>query len=47
MLVVTVDIEGRPDPRTGMQWPNEDDAKAQKREDFSIEKINLAIGLQK
>ena len=26
MLVVTVDIEGRPDARTGAQWPNEEAA---------------------
>ena len=34
MLVVTTDIQGRPEPRTGAQWPNEEDAKAQR------EKIN-------
>ncbi|MEE2984972.1 MAG: UbiD family decarboxylase [Candidatus Thermoplasmatota archaeon] len=34
MLVVTVDIKGRPEPRTGSDWPNEEDAKAQR------EKIN-------
>ena len=34
MLVVTVDIRGRPEPRTGSDWPNEEDAKAQR------EKIN-------
>jgi len=26
MLVVTVDIEGRPDPRTGASWPDEENA---------------------
>ena len=30
MLVVTVDIAGRPKPRTGMDWPDEDAAKAQR-----------------
>ena len=30
MLVVTVDIEGSPDPRTGMAWPDEEAAAAQR-----------------
>jgi 3-polyprenyl-4-hydroxybenzoate decarboxylase len=30
MLIVTVEIEGRPEPRTGVQWPNEADAEAQR-----------------
>ena len=30
MLVVTIEIEGRPNPRTGLQWPNEEDAAAQR-----------------
>ncbi|MBB69606.1 MAG: hypothetical protein CMB28_00655 [Euryarchaeota archaeon] len=38
MLVITVDIEGRPDPRTGMQWPNEDDAKAQREKISQLRK---------
>ena len=46
MLVVTVDIPGKPQPRTGMDWPDEDAARA-KRENFSIAKINLAIGFKK
>ena len=31
MLVVTVDIPGKPQPRTGMDWPDEDAARAQER----------------
>ena len=38
MLVVTVDIEGRPDPRTGMQWPNEDNAKSQREKISQLRK---------
>ena len=30
MLIVTVNVEGRPDPRTGAQWPNEEGAEAQR-----------------
>ena len=30
MLIVTVEIEGRPEPRTGAQWPNEENAEAQR-----------------
>jgi hypothetical protein len=30
MLVVTLNIEGKPEPRTGMDWPSEDAAKAQR-----------------
>ena len=38
MLVVTVDIEGKPDPRTGMSWPDEDAAKAQREKISQLRK---------
>lgn len=32
MIVVTIDVEGSPDPRVGAQWPNEDAAAAQREQ---------------
>jgi 4-hydroxy-3-polyprenylbenzoate decarboxylase len=32
MIVVTIDVEGSPDPRVGAQWPNEEGAKKQREQ---------------
>jgi UbiD family decarboxylase len=32
MIVVTIDVEGSPKPRVGAQWPNEENAEAQRKQ---------------
>jgi len=46
MLVVTVNIEGRPDPRTGMQWPNEEDAQAQRDKIIQLRNLIWQLDLK-